>query len=198
MSIETINWDSIPYPLALIRTPQDGHCLFHAICNSFYKPYRLEMIDGIKASRQEIVVKFRSELALLIDQVNPMDKLGRTFYDTYANGTLKEMGKTDPNYTLDGMKAWLNSNSPMGDEIITFVSTIIQKDIYFLDTRTRNIYVTSSVPSGENESIILFYNGEHYDLACAVEDDGSYTTLFNPNDELIQYLRNSLHAHKRK
>ena len=43
-----INWQNgfENWKLLRIFTIADGSCLFHAICNSFFKPYDTEMLKG--------------------------------------------------------------------------------------------------------------------------------------------------------
>jgi hypothetical protein len=235
MSLREVNWDTMPFRLYLIPTPRDGNCLFHAICNAFYLPYRVESSStGERMTRAEIVSQFRCELASLLDsrcEASSIRVAGTrsghcdtpigtrdpsigpsgvspgycdTYYTTLGGGSIKEMGDSGmKEYTLEGLKSWLRSSSPMGEEVVSYICQLIHKDLYFLDTRTRNIYITPSsatgsvpVPSRLNNSIVIFYNGNHYDLAGIMEEDGSLSTIFDPDDEFIQHIRACLDMHR--
>lgn len=175
-----MNWTQ----LVLVPAPMDGHCLFHAICHSFFKAYR----DNA-ATRHDTVVKLRGELANLLTEPHPRAN-GRTYYQVMGNGHIKELGDQNiSEYTLTGMQQWLRGSESMGDEVIDFISDVLNKDIYFLDIRTQDVYVTPVVPTGTRSSIVLFYNGHHYDLATYREHDQSLTSHFQPYHPLISDLR---------
>ena len=60
-----VKWDQgfEQWNLVRIATVGDGSCLFHAIANSFYQPYRTETINGKHVSRNKIISSLRKELA---------------------------------------------------------------------------------------------------------------------------------------
>lgn len=194
MAYKRFIWETIPFDTCQINTTGDGNCLFHAICNAFYKPYRTEMVNGQRMSRIEIVQNFRSELASTLGEVDPDDKNKRIRYETLGGGSLKELGDTGlrPEYTLKGLQSTLRSNVAMGDEIIPFIGEILHKSFYFLDTRTMDVYIPVSLPPEDNPAIVLLYNGYHYDLCAISESDGSITTYFSPNHPFILYIRNRI------
>jgi hypothetical protein len=196
-------WDNFPFATVLIPTPQDGHCLFHSICNSFHKSYRTEMLQGKRISRLEIVTSFRSELAQSLEE--PLDQKSagedrsniRTRYELLGNGNLKQLGDTGvEGYTLPGLQAWLRSSNSMGEEIIPLIQQMIEKNFYFLDTRTKDVYITSDLPDVARDSIVMYYNGRHYDLCAVLESDGSLTTYFTNNHPFIQHIRSRLAWYK--
>ena len=194
MSSQRIEWTNIPFEICLIDTPRDGNCLFHAICNAFYKPYRTEMLDGSRISRNEIVSSFRRELAINLGEIYPGTQ--HTRYELLSKGNIKELGDSGMyEYTLQGLQSWLNSSNSMGDEIISFISEIIQKNIYFLDARTKDVYVRKNsyeIPSGQ--CIVVFYNGLHYDLCGIFTKQGTTGTLFDYNDPFITHIRNRINS----
>src|SRR4029077_3582366 len=115
------------YNLGIISTPLDGNCFFHALCNSFYRAYRNESI----ICRYDIVKKLRSELATILDDPHPNGR--GTRYQMLRNGSIRELGDSGiPEYTLEGMKSWLNSSASMGDEIVSLIGEVLDKSIYFL------------------------------------------------------------------
>jgi len=197
MSVKRFVWDNIPFDTCHIETVGDGNCLFHAICNAFYKPYRTEMIDGVKISRLEIVAQFRSELASMLEEKDPNDKYGRTRYETLGGGVFKELANSGrKEYILASLQESLRSNSPMGDEIVPFIGQIIYKSLLFLDTRTRDVYVLSDLPPDTYTHIVMLYNGQHYDLCAIHESDNSMSTYFTPLHPFIIYIRNRIQQYK--
>lgn len=190
-------WENFPFETVLIPTIEDGHCLFHAICNSFYKSYRTETLDGKRISRTEIVVKLRSELASLLEEKDNNDPNGRIRYETLGGGSLKQLGDSGmQEYTLRGLQSWLRSTNSMGDEIVPFIQDMIGKNFYFLDTRTRDVYITADLPSQARDSIVMYYNGRHYDLCAVIELDGTITTYFMDSHPFIQHIRARLAWYK--
>lgn len=68
---EPLDWETakdskfkFPY-MVRIKTPSDGSCLFHAIINSYFKPYRDNNIeiDGKSYTRKEFIEGARDDLA---------------------------------------------------------------------------------------------------------------------------------------
>jgi len=185
-------WASIPYDLCLIDTPKDGSCLFHAICNAFYKPYRLEIIQGRKVSRSDIVALFRSELADMLSVVVPGTDM--IYYQYIGNGHIKDLGDTVDDYTLSGLQSWLKSSSNMGDEIVTYIEHVIGKNLLFLDTRTEDVYIRKSCETNNNPCIIMFYDGGHYDLCGIKERDGSTSTHFAHDHPFVSHIMKRLQS----
>lgn len=189
MSLIKVSWESIPYRLCMIRSMGDGNCLFHCISNAFYKPYRTEMLDGKKISRIEIVERFRHELS---------DILGREgIYESLGNGSIKEMGDSGIyEYTLKGLQEALKTNSHMGDEIVPFIGELLDKAFFFLDVRTRDVYIPVDLPPDGNPCIVMFYTGDHYDLCGIEEPNGSVSTYFSHEHPFIRYIRERISSIK--
>ena len=60
-----LNWSSgfDQWNLCKFSTPMDGSCLFHAISNSYFDPYRTEILNGKKISRSTMISTLRYELS---------------------------------------------------------------------------------------------------------------------------------------
>jgi hypothetical protein len=196
MTMRRQAWRNFPFDTVLLATPADGNCLFHAICNAFYKSYRTEMLDGKRVSRLEIVTKLRSEIALMLQEPDMVDPKKRR-YDTLGGGSLKELGDSGmQEYTLAGMQTWLRSSSSMGDEIIPFIGELLDKNFYFLDTNTKDVYITAALPDIPRNSIVMYYNGRHYDLCGIQENDATITTYFTEAHPFILHIRGILSSYK--
>ena len=190
---ERLEWLNIPFEIFLIKTPEDGNCLFHAICNGFSKSYRKQSVNVGFMSRNDIVTVFRRELASKLGEIHP-SKRG-TRYELISNGNLKELGDSGrQEYTFNGLKSWLESNYPMGDEIVEYISSIIDINIYFLDTRTQDVYNRKCLEILNAPCIVLFYNGGHYDLCGIMSKGGVMGTLFSYDDPFIKYIRNRIYS----
>ncbi len=188
-----IRWDNDFNRWNLVRfsTPMDGSCLFHAISNSFYPPYRTEKFHGQSMSRVKMVSALRSELA---------DKLGTPIsdendaprhYDILNGGNTSNFAEAVPEFSLSYMQDQLRSNSPIGYGYMEFIGNTLNKDIYILEAIRRNIYVTNELPftiKGNRNSIVLYYMNGHYELVGIHNSDDTFSTHFTPDHSFIRFL----------
>ena len=113
-----------------------------------------------------------------------------THYETLGNGNTCKFSEEIPEFKLSYMKDQLNSDNPIGYGYMEFIGNIINKDIYTLDARHRDIYTMDELAlsiKGNRKSIILFYLEGHFEMVGLYEETG-IITHFNPEHELIRFL----------
>jgi hypothetical protein len=171
------------WPMMKYEIPPDGHCLFHALCMAFFKPYLLENFNGHPMSRRQIVYNIRKELSEKLAQ--PVNgKNGETYYDLLNNGQTALFAKEVPEFTLQHMQAELNSNAFIGYGYLEYISNQINKDIIILDANTKKIYVSDEKIIKGRYTIVLYYENNHFELIGF-----NHKTHFKPNHPFILFLK---------
>ena len=198
-------WDSLKIPgLVRKRTPMDGSCFFHAICDSFYDRYKQAKLGNTQLSPGQIVSTLRKELAdKLGSKVNPLISNSPTFYDILSRGKLKDFGKDLKTYSLPALQEWLASNRSVDNAFNEFISNLLGKDIYILDYNKKDVYITGDdmdLLYSQRPGIVLLYlqsseqNGVgHYELVGRVSR-GKIITMFDPNDPLILQIQDRMRS----
>ncbi len=159
------------YIFNVINMPGDGNCFFHAVCYALYPAYLNESVGGVHTSRLDIVRRLRKEMSRLLGSVNSDD--GRSYYDSIGNGSLAEMGKNDPEYSLENIKNILDGDGPIDDPIPTYFGMILKKTIYIFNAKTKDLYGYPGLPDVNLDVIMLWYNGSHYDLLTVSDRSGA-------------------------
>lgn len=197
-----LGWDNSFQEFELLRLANigGGNCFFHAICNSFYIPYRTGMKDNKVISRKQIVTDLRSDLArTLALPSNSEDPNSPTNYDLLGGGEIKRLSESNPEYSLQSLQNLLRSNNDVGLEILEHVSNQLDKDIYLIDAIKKEVYVTGSeeqLHKGRN-SIVLWYIPGHYELIGIRDEEGAIITYFLPSHPLISFLQERIRIVKR-
>ena len=198
--ITPFTWESLPIRgLVRKRTPMDGSCFFHAVCDAFYDRYRQAKMGNTELSQRQIVKTLRRELAdKLGSKINPLLPHSPTHYDVLSRGKLKDFGKDVTAYTLPALQAWLASNRSIDNAFNEFISNLLGKDIYILDYNKQDVYITGNdmdLLYLNRPSIILMYlespeqdGTGHYELVGRVER-GRLLTLFDPTDPLVSLIQ---------
>lgn len=185
-----VNWKNgfEKWKLLRISTPGDGHCFFHAFCNSFFKQYHTQKDGAKRVTRKEIVVNVRKELADMLPQ----------YYDKLSSGNLKNYTGFSNNsyddFSLSNMQKELNSSNSIGYGYIEYISNVFDKNIYILLSSTCDLF-----PFGKSEilqnyksdrmSIVLFFIGDnHYELIGTQNKNGTINTHFSPEHPFIKFL----------
>ncbi len=190
-------WD-----LVRIETPLDGSCLFHAIANSFSPSYRVQKIDDVGMSRDQIIAKLRKELSETLAQPISKDK-ETTHYELLNGGNTANFAEGVPEYALSYMQRQLDSTQPIGYGYMEFIGNVLNKDIYILEAIRHDVYVTDELPytiQGNRCSIVLYYMNGHYELVGIRrqnEHNGSeiaFDTHFAPNHSFIRFLYGRVRA----
>lgn len=190
-----INWRSgFRYPnMVRIRTIADGSCFFHAIANSFFIPYRKQMLNGQSVSKQRLIQTLRRDLATkLAKPVDPMDPNSPIHYDILGRGQLKEFAKAMPEYSLENMQRELNSASSVDNAYNEFISNQLGKDIYLLNSETEDVCITGDdddILYKNRASIVILCLPGHYELVGIIDENGAAQTHFTPNHNFIQAIR---------
>lgn len=169
----------------------DGSCWFHAFCMAYFLPYRTQRYNGKVYRRRDIVQTLRKELSEKLSQpVNPDDPKGPTVYQSLGGGTLEELGKENKEFSLSGMISHINSNAPCGEEIQELTSEQTNKNIFYIDTNSGDVYIVSNVELlyKNRPSVVLLYNGGHYDTCALRESNGNLVTHFAFEHSFIQFL----------
>lgn len=179
-------WDIVRF-----NTPMDGSCLFHAIANSFFIPYRKQILRDKSVTQSQIVQMLRQELSQRLGTYISDAPNSPTFYDTLSNGAVAKFAEYVPEFQLAYMQNELNSNRYIGYGYMEFIGNILDKDIYILDGVRRDLYCTDELPftiKGTRNSIILYYNNGHYELVGLRNKDDTFITHFNPTHTIIRFL----------
>ncbi|CAH6418683.1 Hypothetical protein POVN_LOCUS402 [uncultured virus] len=179
----------IPFPsLVRVSVLADGNCFFHAILRAFNRTYITATNNHI---RQTIASILRHELAAALEE---KDATGKLVYDTLAKGTLREFSKGYPAASLSAMQSELKGGQAVDNLYHELISNQLDKDIYFIDLQTEDVYVTSSDLSllyKARDSIFIVYTGGHYDL-LGVWDGQVVQALFSSNHPLTQLIQQRL------
>jgi hypothetical protein len=192
------------YPkIVRIDTIADGSCFFHAITNAFFLPYWQPQVKiGDRYLNKSIFIrKMRNDLAYRLTE--PAPKGEGTNYDQLSRGTLGEFAKGVPefDYTIEKMQACLRSNQAVDYVYYEFISNQLNKDIYILDAKHRDVYPIegeSSLLYKNRESIVLLYQRGHYELvglhtgAVGPSVRQGIETIFQPTHPFIQAIRTRL------
>jgi len=143
---EALDWRNYPFDfpdMTRIGTIADGSCLFHAIAQAYYKPYRRGRVNDIILDRISFVRQLRLELASKLgDSIDENDPDSVSHYQIISRGGMESFGQIVPQYSLDSMKKELASDRAVDNAYNEFISDILKKDIYLLDVMRRDVYVT--------------------------------------------------------
>nr|QBK90660.1 MAG: OTU-like cysteine protease [Pithovirus LCPAC104] len=201
-----INWKNkkgeIWYPnIVKIDTIKDGSCFFHAIVNSFFRPYREEIINGKHFDRQNFVKNFRNDLAMRLEEKNESN--GKSLYEVLSRGELPKMTEQGmDDYSLENLKKKLTSGRSVGNEFHELISEVLKRDIYFLDNNKENVYITGKdedILYKDRDSTVLLYlqNETHYELIGIEQEKGEIITSFSPGSDFIKHIRKIMNVNNK-
>lgn len=176
-----------------ISTIGDGSCFFHSILRASNRKY-------IAASRDERVAiadALRSELADSINRIDP--KTENIVYSTLSGGTLEDFGKVIPEVAQPNLYKHLKSKEWVGMEVLELVSELLNKDIYIIDKRTKNLYnigySNCELLYKKRNSVIIAYDGGHY-TALGIANGDTINTHFKPTNPVIAALYTQISIRK--
>lgn len=186
------------WSLVRFSTQGDGSCLFHAIANSFFRPYHTEMLDGKRVSRTQMIRALRRELSEKLSAKVTSDPKSPTYYDQLNRGYTAEWAADAKigEYSLDYMKKELDSSAYIGYGYLEFIGNALNKDIYILEATRQDIYRQFDedlelMIKGDRSSIVLYnIDNTHYELVGVRNADGTFDTHFSPDHSLIRFLHN--------
>lgn len=185
---EILTWsNNFKYPnMVKIYTEGDGSCFFHAITNSFYRPYITGMVGNTPLDKKGFIRNLRTDLS----------KQLKYHYKNLSRGKLEDFSKGEglETFSLTEMEKILDSNMPVDNRFNEYVSNIIDKDIYILDGQTQDVYITGKdddILYKRRNSIVLLYSNNHYELVGVLQT-GIIKTLFDYSDPFIMSIRSRL------
>lgn len=177
------------FPLVVIETDKDGHCLFHSILRAFFTPYQDEIYNGKYINRLSLVKQLRRDLANQLEMLVPGSKKLR-HYDMLYNNNINYFAEHVEEFTLHNMQQLLLSNDAVGYGYLEFICNQINKDIYIIDGNTNTLYKSDETPLliKNRLSIVLYYQHHHYQL-IGLKKENKIVTHFKPTNPFILYLK---------
>lgn len=179
--------------LVRLRTIADGSCFFHALAKSYFKPYITGLLDGKPFIRREFIQNLRKDLSVTLgSKINPSDNSSPLYYDELSRGELKDFSKSVPEYSLKNMQKELDSKRSVDNVYNEFISNQLDKDIYIIDAVKKDIYITgddNDILYKNRPSVVILYLPGHYELVGLIKRNGDIKTLFNPDHDFIQAIR---------
>jgi hypothetical protein len=178
-----MNWEMYPGMIQM-ETIGDGSCFFHAIAYSMYELYK----KSSQIERRKIVRSIRNELA---DKLSVTQDNGKTVYQNLSRGKLEEFSLCVPEYSLNSMINILKSDRSVDNIFNELVSNILNVDIYLLDGKTKDVYITGNdddILYKHRNSVVVLYTPGHYSLVV-IKDDNDYLSLFEPDHSFIKKIR---------
>lgn len=176
--------------LYIIPSIGDGNCYFHSILRAFNTSYinAKTIFDRVNLTRT-----FRNALADRLQEIDPLT--GKDYYSGLNNGRLEEFSQGVKEYSKDALRRELLGSDPVDNIYQELISNAINKDIYIIDSETKDMYNVGSAFSlyykGRN-SIILYYTPGHFEVIGVKRSDGSINTLFTPEHKLVEACRERL------
>lgn len=176
--------------IVIIPTIGDGNCYFHSVLRAFNSNYinAKTIFDRVNMART-----FRNALADRLIETDPLT--GNEYYFGLNNGKLEEISEGVREYTKESLRKELLSSNPVDNIYQELISNAINKDIYIIDSETKDVYYTGSAFSlyykGRN-SIVVYYSPGHFEVIGIKHSDGSVDTLFTPEHALIRSCNDRL------
>jgi hypothetical protein len=174
--------------LTIIPCPADGSCFFHSVLLASSQEYREERIGNNRVPKAQIARQFRDDLARLLEM--PIRE-ALNWYEYLSRGQLPLISVEMPEFSLNELQIKLRSGRPIGAEFHQLVSEAMNKDIYIFDGSKGSLYNIGDeeLLYDHRPSIVLYYKNEHYDLLARDKGNGEMQMVFEPNDEIIQKLK---------
>lgn len=182
------------FNLIRIRTPMDGSCLFHALCKAYFKPYINGQLSGEAFDKDEFIKNLRKELSKKLAQ--KID--GKTFYQKLGKGELAKTAESMSEYSLENMQKDLaNSHKALSVIYNEFISDQLDKDIYILNAKTKDVYLTGTEDNilyKNRKSVVLLYlpKYHHYELIGIMHNNNNVETYFESDSNFIKHIRNRM------
>jgi hypothetical protein len=161
-----------------ISIPGDGNCFFHSILRAFNKTY----ISSNIYNRKMQAKKLRKKLADCLDEET---------YLSLSNGLLPQISKEVPQASRRRMLSELRSSSFVGNLYHELISNVLDKNIYFIDLKRRDIYVTGDdidLLYKNRPNILLLTIPGHYEVV-GLKIENEIFTIFDNNHPLIIRIR---------
>lgn len=183
-----------------IATIGDGNCFIHAVLKAYWAKYQESEEYSSRTSWASLL---RRDLALLLETENP-EFPGYTYWESVSEGqfpSLLMQELADPNlvsvlnvdYSIEGLKALLNSKTFLGDEIYKFISDALGIDIYIfrIDENDLYLHLNTSYKDSKRNAITIAGNGVHYEVIGVIHPEG-IQTIYGFDDPFIQAIREKI------
>jgi hypothetical protein len=173
-------------------TPEDGHCMLHAIAMAIYPRYQ----TSDAKTKLEIVKQIRKELLVRLNEINP--KSGKSNYKTIANGAFADSADWNERSGTEYLKQLLSSSQQLGEETKIILEFFIEKNILIVDGKTNRLYMKHDF-NPSRSCIVLYYTvlgdnekGEqigHFEM-ISVQDrsTGNLVRHFTVSHPFVGYL----------
>lgn len=182
--------------LVRIATIGDGNCFIHALLKSYYKQYQDNNDARYRLNTSSVI---RRDLASMLSASNPAYP-GRSYWLTAGNGgfprlVMQQMmdetlvGYLNLDYSLNGLQRLFNSTVQLGDEVYSYVSDVLDIDIYILRATTQDLYphLHTRRPGRLRNGVVIVGNSYHYEV-LAIDTTNGLQTVFLPADPFIESL----------
>lgn len=119
--------------------------LYHRVLHAFFIPYRTRFFDGRDMTQDEQVNSLASNLCDALDNTIDGRPSSETYYNTLLGGRLPTLRISMSQYTPDGMRKKLTSQTVGCDEtrpdevVIEYLSSVLKIGILVLDAHRRDI-----------------------------------------------------------
>lgn len=181
-----------------ITTLGGGNCFFHCVLKAVYPSYQTSDYQD----RTTITEEFRRDLAMTLELPHPKYK-GFLYWDIIGGGFFPRslmLGLSNPalvskgkliDFSLNGLKYYLNSHEEVGEEVYDFVSEILQLDIYILRATKTNVHVHKHTHRQgiDVPGIIILGNEYHYELIGLKVGENKFQTVFMPGDAFLTKIQ---------
>jgi len=183
------------FDLHKIPVSGGGNCYFHGILMAYSIPYRTQKLGGRPLKRIDAVRSLRKDLSLrLTSNVDPDDETSPTVYESLGGGHMAVMGEETKELNIINMISHIDSDEWCGEEVQELVSNELEKNIFYIDVKNKDVYCTSNIDFlyKNRPSVVLIYDGGHYDTCALKNKHGEYVTHFKFSNPFIQFLYNRL------
>lgn len=155
--------------ISLPRTRENTEfSLYHNVLNAFFMPYRTGFMKGQKVSSVDLVKMLSAELEQKLDKPG---EDGTTPYQTLYNKRLPEVAKYMSKYTVEGLKAeiqspWVGCSGPRPESVvIEYLARSIRHGILVLDAERQDVCAMGLEDTMKtyDYTIVLLYHRAHND-----------------------------------
>lgn len=185
------------FDLYIHATPEDGHCMLHALAQAISPTYQTGMRDGKPVSRLQIVKEIRSELLTKLAQKNSLT--GVSNYQSIGNGSFAQSAQWNETTTPKYLKQVLSGSAQLGEEVKLILEFFIEKNILLLDARSNRLYAKYGF-NPKLSTVVLYHSilgknevGEeigHFQLISLLERN-KHVKHFPSQHPFVQYLLNN-------
>lgn len=177
---ESLDWSDgdFYYPgLTRVRSIGGSSSFLHAALLAFFIPYRTNKLNGQMVLRKDMISSLRKRLAnRLTELADPSQSNTIRIYDCLYKGKCAELASAIKSYTLEVMTSeLLDEDFFLDDKYLELLSNEINKDIYILDSRTRDVYV-------KTEDVDIFYKNRGTIVLLALPNHFEVIGIENPDD----------------